>query len=330
MDESIAPIVDELNRALGVDKEILTRELTLLIIEFKVPAEEARRSIIKKHSGEDSKDKASAAARVSEGVSQGAPAVRLLKDIRNGDGGITVIANVLEPQHREITTSKGTMTVINGMLEDATAKLHFTSWIDHEELFTAGTIVARNVYVNSFHGMPSVNIGERTTVEPFGGRIPGYSTRRRSLAELGAGDGAYDVEAEGDVVSIRPGSGLIERCPECSRVMQKGQCRAHGKVEGIWDMRIKAILDDGTGSMICVFDRTLTKALIGIEMEELLRSGGPDSADERIHESLIGLPFVVRGNVTRGEYGRILIATQASRPYDDIGRMARELMVSLR
>ncbi len=330
MDESIAPIVDELNRALGIDKETLTRELTLLIIEFKVPAEEARRSIIKKHSGEDSKSTAAATARVPEDIRQGAPTVRLLKDVRNGDGGITVIANVLEPQHRDITTSKGTMTVINGMLEDATAKLHFTSWIDHKELFTAGTIVARNVYVNSFHGMPSVNIGERTTVEPFGGRIPGYSSRRRSLAELSSGDGAYDVEAEGDVVSIRPGSGLIERCPECSRVMQKGQCRAHGKVEGIWDMRIKAILDDGTGSLICVFDRTLTKALIGIEMEELLRNGGPDSAEERIRTSLIGLPFVVRGNVTRGEYGRILIASHVTRPYEDIGRLARELMGSLR
>ena len=329
MDESIAPIVDELNRALGVDKETLTRELTLLIIEFKVPVEEARRSIIKKHSGETSNDTASK-AHGSEGAGQGAPAVRLLKDIRNGDGGITVIANVLEPQHREITTSKGAMTVINGMLEDATAKLHFTSWIEHEELFTAGTIVARNVYINSFHGMPSVNIGERTMVEPFGGRIPGYTTRRCSLSELSTGDGAYDIEAEGDIVSIRPGSGLIERCPDCSRVMQKGQCRAHGKVDGIWDMRIKAILDDGTGSMICVFDRTLTKALIGIEMEELLRSGGPDSADERIRTSLIGLPFVVRGNVTRGEYGRILIASQVTRPYDDIGRLARELMVSLR
>jgi ssDNA-binding replication factor A large subunit len=329
MDESIAPIVDELNRALGIDKETLARELTLLIIEFKVPAEEARRSIIKKHSGEDSKLTAAKAIGM-ESPGQGVPAVRLLKDIRNGDSGITVIANVLEPRHRDITTAKGAMTVINGMLEDATAKLHFTAWIDHDELLTAGTIVARNVYVNSFHGMPSVNIGDRTTVEPFGGRIPGYVTRRCSLAELSAGDGAYDIEAEGDIVSIRPGSGLIERCPECSRVMQKGQCRAHGKVEGIWDMRIKAILDDGTGSMICVFDRTLTKALIGIEMEELLRNGGPDSADERIRASLIGLPFVVRGNVTRGEYGRILIASRADRPYEDIGRLARELMVSLR
>lgn len=331
MDDTIAPIVDELNRALGVDKETLSRELTLLIVEFKVPAEEARRSIIKKHSKEEPKDDiAIATGRSAEGAGQGAQAVKLLKDLRNGDTGVIVIANVLEPQHREITTSKGKMTVINGMLEDATAKVHFTSWIDLPEIFKAGTIVAKNVYVNSFHGMPSVNINERTTVEPFGGQIPGYEMRRCSLAELSAGDGAYDIEAEGDVVSIRPGSGLIERCPECSRVMQKGQCRAHGKVEGIWDMRIKAIIDDGTGSMICVFDRMLTKALIGIDMEELLRTGSPEAADERLRASLIGMPFIVRGNVTRGEYGRILIASQATRPNEDIGRLARELMVSLR
>lgn len=329
MDEIIAPIVEELNRALDVDRDTLERELTLLIVEFKVPVEEARRSIIKKHQKDVPQDNAAPDYKATPSP-QSPHVVKLLKDLRNGDAGITVIANVIEPQYREITTSKGKMHVINGILEDATARVHFTSWMDLPELFKVGTAVAKNVYVNSFHGMPSVNIGERTTLEPFGGRIPGYETRRCNLAELSAGDGACDIEVEGDVVSIRPGSGLIERCPECSRVMQKGQCRAHGKLDGIWDMRIKAIIDDGTGSMICVFDRMLTKALIGIEMEELLRTGSLESVEERIRTSLIGMPFVVRGNVTRGEYGRILIASQAMKPCEDVGRLARELMVSLR
>ncbi len=328
MDDSIAPMIDELNRALGIDRDTLERELKLLIEDFKVPREEARRSIIKKHSGSDEADGARAAA--SEKCAAGEPngPIKLLKDLRNGDSGVTILANVVEPRYREITTSRGTVTVINGMLEDSTAKVHFTAWADLPVLFSGKAILAKNLYVNSFHGMPSINFGDRSTAEEFGDAVPGYEARRRSLAELMDGDGAYDIEVEGDVVSIRPGSGLIERCPVCSRVMQKGQCRAHGRSEGIKDLRIKAILDDGTGSLICVFDRTLTRAMLGIELERAMAMED-ENAEERVKAALIGMPFVVRGNVTRGDYGRILIASKVKKPDDDIGRLARELMVSM-
>src|SRR5271157_1468141 len=325
MDDSIAPIVDELNRALGIDRDTLERELTLLIVDYKVPVEEARRSLIKKHSkeslnpgGEDAGKKAND------------PSIKLLKDLRNGDTGVTVLANVVEPRYRDITTTRGNVTVINGMLEDSTAKLHFTAWTEAPLLFSGRAVLAKNVYVNSFHGMPSVNIGEKTTLEEFEGGVPEYTSRRCSLSELSESDGAYDIEVEGDVVSIRPGSGIIERCPVCSRVMQKGQCRAHGRSEGVKDLRIKAIVDDGTGSMISVFDKTLTRALLGIELETELESGEVENIEERLKIALIGMPFVIRGNVTRGDYGRILIATRAHRPMEDIGKLARELMVSLK
>ncbi len=327
MDDSIAPIVDELNRALGIDRDTLESELTLLIVDFKVPVEEARRSIIKKHSND-----LGSGPVIAESPNTKSPDhnIKLLKDLKNGDTAVTVLANVVEPKYREITTSRGTTTVINGMLEDSTAKVHFTAWIDVPALFSGKAVLAKSVYVNSFHGMPSVNIGERSTLEEFDGRVPGYATRRCSLAELSEGDGAYDIDVEGDIVSIRPGSGLIERCPVCSRVMQKGQCRAHGRSEGVKDLRIKAILDDGTGSMICVFDKLLTRALLGTELEMELESGTVDNIEERIKSALIGMPFVIRGNVTRGDYGRILIATKAHKPDEDIGKLARELMVSLR
>lgn len=319
MDEQIAPIADELNRALGVDRETLERELRLLIIDYKVPVEEARRSIAKRHAGDPA---------ASGDAAPAAPErpVRPLKDLRSGDAGIAVLANVVEPRYREITSARGTATVVNGMLEDSTAKVHFTAWVDLPALFSGNALLIGNVGVGSFHGMPSVNIGEESVLEEAGGAVPGYATRRCSLAELAGGDGAYDVEVEGDVVSIRPGSGIIERCPVCSRVMQKGQCRAHGRSGGVRDLRIKAILDDGTGSLICVFDRTMTRSVLGADLEAALESGAAANPEERLKAALIGFPLVVRGNVTRGEYGRILIATKAARPDEDIGRLARELM----
>lgn len=334
MDNIIAPMAEELNRALGVDKETLNRELRLLIIDFKVPAEEARRSIMKKHKKPGVAGEVSTAHEEiipGTGNKQGSDgAHKLLKDIRNGDTGITIIANIIGQDYRTIPTANGESEVINGMLEDATARVHFTSWVDIPELATMKSAIFKNVYVKSFHGMPSININERSSVEEYTGDAPGYVTRRCSLAELMEGDGAYDIEVEADVISIRPGSGLIERCPVCNRVMQKGQCRAHGKLDGTWDMRIKVVIDDGTGSMICVFDRVLTGRLIGTSIDEIIGwKDTPDRIDEHIKAAMVGTPLVIKGNVTRGDYGRILVATAFARPSEDIGELARTLMGEL-
>ncbi len=34
--------------------------------------------------------------------------------------------------------------------------------------------------------------------------------------------GVYDVCVVGNLIAVRDGSGLIQRCPECYRVIQKG------------------------------------------------------------------------------------------------------------
>lgn len=334
MDEMIAPIVDELNRALGVDRETLERELTLLIVEYKVPPEEARRSLLKKHRQAALADR----AKGEEGASAGEqPAhagpqddgqVRLLKDLHVGDAGITIVANVIEPEYREIITTRGKTPVISGMLEDRTARVHFTAWVDIPDIFTTKAIVARDVYVKSFHGMPSVNINEKTVLEEYQGVIEPYVRQPRTLGELVRTDGAYDILTEGDILSLRPGSGIVERCPQCSRVTQKGQCRAHGKAFGVRDLRIKAVLDDGTGSIICVLDRKLTQRILGTTLEDLIPLG--DRAGEIIRSALIGTPMKVTGNLTKGDFGMILVATGVERPPDDAAARARELLGAIR
>jgi replication factor A1 len=332
MDDAIAPIVEELSRALGVDREILQRELTLLIVEYKVPPEEAKRSLIKKHRRALVPGKIKQEAETADVPPPQQPASdeppRPLKDLRIGDAGITVIGNVISPEYREISTPRGEAAVISGMLEDETAKLHFTAWVDIPEIFEIKAIVARDVYVKSFHGMPSININEKSVLEAYDGVIPTYVRSHQSLKDLSATDGAYDVETEGDVLSLRPGSGLIERCPTCSRVMQKGQCRAHGKLEGVPDLRIKAVIDDGTGSMICVLDRALTESLIGLSLDDLRAE--PDRAASLINAAIIGKPLIVRGNVTSGDFGMIFVAAEAAWPTDSVAELAKNLLGEIR
>lgn len=74
----------------------------------------------------------------------------------------------------------------------------------------------------------------------------------------------------GTVVNIESGSGLIKRCPEedCTRVLNNGRCSEHGEVDGEFDMRIKATVDDGLDTPTVVFDKEATEELTGISLSD--------------------------------------------------------------
>ena len=85
---------------------------------------------------------------------------------------------------REIVTARGKTPAISGILEDGSARLHFTAWVDIPDIFTTKAIIARDVYVKSFHGMPSININEKTVLEEYQGVVEPYVRQPRSLGDL--------------------------------------------------------------------------------------------------------------------------------------------------
>ena len=140
----------------------------------------------------------------------------------------------------------------------------------------------------------------------------------------------FDVATAGNVVSVRPGSGIISRCPECGRVIQKGNCRVHGKVEGVRDMRIKAVLDDGTGSMSVMFPRELAEIIYGKTLEEaeqlMFSDVSKDAVYEDLRRFLTGRYLAVRGNSSKDEYGISFVAEHAWVPEDDLAVRVVELL----
>ncbi len=72
----------------------------------------------------------------------------------------------------------------------------------------------------------------------------------------------------GAMVDMQQGSGLIRRCPECNRSLSKGSCAEHGKVEGVYDLRIKGVIDNGVASQDVIINRQLTEELTRITLEK--------------------------------------------------------------
>ena len=253
-----------------------------------------------------------------------------LAELRDGDVNVNAAFTILSIEPREIITKDGVKNILNGIGADDKTKAPFTSWVLLPELVAGNTIEVKNAYVRSFRGVPTLHINENSKVTKLENSIEFKEPNKVLIRDIIESEGAFDVVIEGNILSVRPGSGLIARCPECSRVIQKGMCRVHGKVDEKLDMRIKAIIDDGTGAMTLVLNAELTQVLCGITIEqakEIAKAAMSQNAvEEEVKKKLLGKKLNARGNMSKGEYGITLVATKVWESHDQINERALEIL----
>ncbi len=225
----------------------------------------------------------------------------------------------------------GETTILSGVLGDESGRLPFTDWDPHDEIEEGASVRLDETFVREFRGAPSVNVSEFSAVTALD-RTVGVTedAPRLSVREAVESGGLFDVELAGNVIEVRDGSGLIERCPECGRVIQNGQCRSHGAVEGEDDLRTKAILDDGTDTVTAVLDDELTARVYGGDLDDA-REHARDAMDkevvaERISDRIVGREYVVRGSLSVDEYGANLTASTFAEADDDPATRAQALL----
>ena len=237
---------------------------------------------------------------------------RDLIDLEPGDRGRTLEVRILEVERKTIDGRDGETEILSGVLGDETTRLPFTDWNPHQEIVEGESVRLEDVYVDEFRGVPSVNLTEFTRAEPIADVTVSESGTELSVREAVAAGGVYDAVLTGNVIEVRDGSGLIQRCPECGRVVQNDQCRSHGQVDPEDDLRVKAILDDGTDTVTTVLDRELTEEIYGGTLEDALDHARDamdrDVVAEEIAVELEGREYRVRGALSVDEYGANLNA----------------------
>jgi len=252
-----------------------------------------------------------------------------------GDRGINVEVRVLESERKTIDGRDGETEILSGIAADESARLPFTDWDPHPEIEAGASIRIEDTFVREFRGVPSVNVSEFATVRTLDRAVEATEDATRlPIREAIDTGGLFDVELVGNVIAIREGSGLIERCPDCGRITQKGQCRSHGEVEGVDDLRTKAILDDGTGTVTLILDDDLTEEVYGGGIEAA-KEHARDEMDQEavadaIREKLVGREFRARGSLSVDEYGANLNARTFAEVTDDPADRARDLLSEVR
>ncbi|MDX1746990.1 MAG: replication factor A [Halobacteriales archaeon] len=241
--EHAVAIHEQFSDHLDVTPEEVQTRLETLVSEYKVPVDEARRSVVNHYLEEAGIDRQD----ISGGNDQVA-----LADVDTPDRWVDITAKVVElwePRSESIDQV--------GLLGDTSGTIKFTKWAksDLPTLQEGAVYRLNNVVTDEYQGRFSVKLNRTTAIEELD-------------EDLEVGENTTEIE--GALVDIQSGSGLIKRCPEddCTRVLQNGRCSEHGEVEGEFDLRIKGVIDDGEEVYEVIFNQEATEELTGITLAE--------------------------------------------------------------
>jgi replication factor A1 len=143
----------------------------------------------------------------------------------------------------------------SGLIGDETGTIKFVKWVkaDLPDLEEGRSYHLKNLVTDEFQGRFSVKLNRTSQIDPL---------------DIDVEVGSQAAEFSGALVDVQKGSGLIKRCPVCKRSLAKGICSEHGKVEGIYDLRIKAVLDDGRRVQDVLINRETTERLVGLTLDQ--------------------------------------------------------------
>jgi replication factor A1 len=281
--ESLADQIVSQFKSLGyeIDREEVIKRLKLLILEFKVPENEAVRTvrnwIIKEY--EIPREKVIAEA----------PLVKI-KDITKPGQWVSLKAKVVQ-----IWDSSSPSVSQVGLIGDETGIIKFVIWAKSSkgEVEEGKSYLFKNVVTDSFQGRMQINVGRTSEIIEIDEDIP-LPPR--------------EIEVVGALVAIQQNSGLIQRCEKCHRVMTKGICPIHGKVRSYDDLRVKGVLDDGENFYEIILNEDNIKELTGMDLEKAKQIASErldrNAVLSELKKMLLGRYFKVVG--VRG--GRYLLA----------------------
>jgi len=258
---------------LDVPLEDIESKLDELINKFRVPVDEAKRSVVSQYLKESNIPR-------GEFYGKDVPLVKV-GDISSDGRWIRLKAKVVQ-----LWPSESDSIAQVGLIGDETGAIKFVNWAKSARpLIEEGkSYIFKNVVTDSWQGRFQVNFNKNTDIQEI-------------EEDIEVGSSVEDIT--GAVVDIQSGSGLIKRCESCNRALVKGSCGEHGKVEGKYDLRVKAVIDDGKIVRDAILNREITEKLTGITLDTAKKMAeetlDPSKVADAITEQLMGRYFKIKG-----------------------------------
>jgi len=261
-----------------VDADYIDTRLNVLITQFKVPQKDAERSIIMGLCRE--KDVKKADYYEGSGTSDSANIADICAE---EDRWYNLRVKFVD----EWDTSSEFIDQ-TGLIGDETGVIKFTMWKNaHLSPMVVGKSYSiDNVVTNIYNDKVSVSMNKTSKLTQIDEDV--------AVADR-------NTEYIGVMVAVKKNSGLIKRCPECNRALAAGICTEHGNVDGTYDIRLMATLDDGRTTQDVIFGLEATEQIWGHSLDEAM-SMAKESFDacvvmEDMIFSLVGRYFKIKGSL---------------------------------
>lgn len=279
-------IVEQFEDHLDLEVVEVEQRIKKLTGEYGVPLDEARRSTINSYRDE-------AGIEPEDIIGSGSDEV-LVSEIDEEEMWVDVTVKLVE-----LWEPRSDSIAQVGLVGDESGRIKFTSFAtsELEELEEGESYQLKNVVSDEYQGRYSIKLNKTTSIDKID-------------EDIEVGDDAVTIE--GAIVDLQSGSGLIKRCPEegCTRVLQNGRCSEHGDVDGVFDLRIKGVLDDGRETREVIYNKEATEELVGISLNEAQQMA-KDALDtavvaDEIREQIVGRYY----RITGPKLGRYYLANE--------------------
>jgi replication factor A1 len=265
-----------------------------------------------------------------------ASSVMQIGQLRDGSSDVSITVQLTSWGSRSFTGQDGAeKTVWGGDAVDPTGTCRLTAWselpIDEGSLPLA--LKLSNVRVRSWQGTPDLTVDRSEQAEvldaiPWEAIDASKHSVEVDFTELLSGGSRSGVTSTATVISVASGSGIIHRCPECKKAMRDGACREHGPQEGVEDLRLRIILDDGVCNGALILGRVSAEAFLGQTMAEVREATQVDGGDAFLAElrsRMLGQKHTFTGRAMIDAQGALLMADHFALTESDLAESANEV-----
>ena len=251
-----------------------------------------------------------------------ARSVSRIEDLRDGSRDVEIVLEIQKMIKRDFQGKDGeAKSVWSGDVADPTGKCRCSIWFEPPFDFESTPFVVRlkGVRVRAWQGIPDITVDDDTQIEvlaaaPWGDDIDlANNVVEVALTDLSSGASRVGISTTGNVISIREDSGIISRCSECRRVLRDGECSVPScsSYEGVDDVRLRMVLDDGHSTISLIVNKIATESLIGMDQEQIssnIAENGTMAFVQELRERLLGRKLRANGRTIVDEQGAMLLS----------------------
>ena len=253
-------------------------------------------------------------------------------DIRDGMRGVDITVQIESIETRTFVREGEERSLTSVRVLDPSGRCKMTIW-SPIELEPGQVVSVQEARIRAFQGTPDITVddaGQITILDesPWGKIDPESHVVGISLDELRFSGSRDGIQTEGEVLVVRDDCGIVLRCPECRRVLRDGVCVEHDRVDGVEDLRLRFVIDDGIATANVVVGRAASEKFLETEMSSVqarVNEEGPSGFVKELQSRLFGQRLSINGRAIVDDRGTMMMADSVIQKSEDAVAIAAEV-----